>query len=45
MHTVAEDIFMFSVGPQRSVNLFSCALEMLLFTCVPRWPFFAIFEM
>ena len=28
--TVAEDVFIRAVGPQRSVNLFNCAFEMLL---------------
>ena len=28
--TVAEDVFIRAVGPQRSVNLFICAFEMLL---------------
>jgi len=30
--TVAEDVFIWAVGPKRSVNLFNFALEMLLLT-------------
>ena len=31
-HTVAEHIFIWAVGPECNVNMFNCALDVLLLT-------------